>query len=202
MDYTTHTIAGIETRIPQPRSYSDCFTLIRSDYHRHSPRRNPSMLRIWLDSLSRPSMGFSFWFRLSQHKGWLKPLARFMAGRYKRGYGLFIPPRTRIGFGLYIQHAHGIIINPAAIIGNNVNIGQNTTIGSNIDSTAALIGDNVYIGPGVNIVDRVEVGRGACIGAGAVVVKDVTPDTTVGGVPARPLNAPSHPEYIRNPWPC
>ena len=198
MDFEEYTIAGRKVRIPVPRSYRDCAELIRSDHYRHNGRRD-SLLRIWLGSLSRTSMGFCFWFRLSGYRGWLRPLARLMLHRYKR-YGLLIPARTRVGYGLYIQHCCGTVVNPSAIIGNNVHIGQFTTIGATTDR-AAMIGDGVYIGPGVSIVDDVEIGTGACIGAGAVVVKDVAPETTVAGVPARPIDVAPHPEYIRHPWP-
>ena len=172
-----YTIAGSDVAIPLPESYSDCALLIKSDAYRHNGRRQ-SLLSVWLTGLTRTSVGFSFWFRLAQHKGWLYPLAKLRLKAYKRRYGLFIPPRTV----------------------NNVNIGQFTTLGSNLPDRAPMIGDNVYIGPSVCVVDDAEVGSGACIGAGAVVVKNVAPATTVGGVPAHPIAAGAHPEYIRNPW--
>lgn len=199
MEFETYSVPGGDIRIPVPRSYSDCAELIKSDYYRHNGRRH-SLFRIWLGSLSRTSMGFSFWFRLSQYKGWLYPFTKSMLHRYKR-YGLLIPARTRIGYGFYIQHCCGTVIGGSAVIGNNVNIGQFTTIGSNVPGKAAVVGDSVYIGPGTSIVDEVRIGSGACIGAGAVVTRDIAPDTTVAGVPARPIAAPPHPEYIRNPWP-
>lgn len=200
MEYRHFDICGEDVAIPVPRTYADCLELIRSDSYRHNGRRD-SVLRIWLSGFSRVSIGFSFWFRLAQHrKGWLYPLAKVMAKRYKKGYGLFIPPKTLIGFGMYIQHCQGLIINPDAVIGNNVNFGQFTTVGSTKEK-AARIGNNVYVGPSVCIVNEVEIGSNSQIGAGAVVVKDVEPGTTVGGVPARALSNVSGQNLIQNPWP-
>lgn len=199
MKFETYIIDGEEVKIPIPECYKDCVELIRSDSFRHNGRKD-SLFRIWLGSLSRTSMGFSFWFRLSQYKGWMQPFTKMMLHRYKR-YGLLIPARTRIGYGLYIQHSCGTVIHRSAVIGNNVNIGQFTTIGTNVPEGAARIGNCVYIGPGTSIVDNVEIGSGACIGAGAVVTKNVARNVTVAGVPAKVIKTASHPEYIRHPWP-
>jgi serine acetyltransferase len=100
---------------------------------------------------------------------------------------------------MYIQHCFGIVINSTAIIGNNSHFSQLTSIGANT-SQAARVGDNVYFGPGSIVIDNVEIGTGACIGGGAVVVKNVKGNTVVGGVPAKELNTTSHPEYIRHPY--
>ena len=199
MEFETYKVGeNDEIRIPIPRSYRDCAELIRSDYYRHNGRRS-SLFRIWLGGLSRTSVGFSFWFRLSQHRGWLYPLTKMMLHRYKKGYGLLIPEKVKIGYGFYLQHCFGTVINRSAVIGNNVNMGQLTTIGSNV-ATAAIVGDGVYIGPGVSIVDDVRIGSGSCVGAGAVVTRSVAPNTTVAGVPAKMISPTSHPEYIRHPW--
>lgn len=171
-----------------PRSYAECWEYVRSDYYRYTGRRAslPAMLYY---AWRHPVFGFSLWLRLSARRGWAYLLCRLMHRRYVRRYGLQIYPTTRIGYGLYIGHAFGIIVNPTAVIGDNVNLSQLTTIGSN-KGRAAVIGPGVYIG------------AGATIGAGAVVTRDVPPDTTAAGVPARVVSPHGHPEFIGNRWPA
>lgn len=91
------------------------------------------------------------------------------------------------------------MINATAIIGNNVNLSQFTTIGSNRDK-AAYIGDNVYIGPSVCIVENVCIGNCANIGAGAVVVKDVPQNATAAGVPAVIVKENNWKSANKNPY--
>lgn len=114
-----------------------------------------------------------------------------------RRYGLLIPSKTSIGYGLYLGHALGVIINHQSVIGNNVNISQFVTLGG-VGGLAPIIGDNVYIGPNVCIVGGVRVGNDVTIGAGAVVTKDIPSGVTVAGVPAKIISYQNHPEYINN----
>lgn len=87
-----------------------------------------------------------------------------------------------IGGGLYIQHGFSTIIS-AKSIGKNCYINQQVTIGyEGVD--APIIGDGVRVCAGAKVVGRCSVGNDAIIGANAVVVKNVPPSVTVGGVPA------------------
>ena len=82
-----------------------------------------------------------------------------------------------------------------------MNLSQFTTVGSN-EGRAAVIGNNVYIGPSVCLVENVHIGSNSCIGAGAVVVKDVPCDATVAGVPARVIGKNRHGNYVGHRWSC
>ena len=124
------------------------------------------------------------------------PVAVVMHRRLSVKYCIQIPRTCRIGCGFYIGHGIGIVINGGTVIGNNVNISQFLTIGTN-RNTPAVIGDNVYIGPNVCIVEDVHIGNNASIGAGAVVVKDVPENATVAGVPAKVVSYKEHP-FVKN----
>lgn len=105
--------------------------------------------------------------------------------------GCDIPYNTKIGSNFTLFHgAHGSVVNPHTIIGDDVTLRQNTTIGSksfttNEDDTAPIIEDRVQIGPNVCIIGNITIGHDSQIGAGAVVVKDVPPYSVVVGNPGR-----------------
>lgn len=116
-----------------------------------------------------------------------------------RPHGIDIDLRTKIGYGLYIGHSGPVVINGTATIGNNCNLSQFTTIGSN-HGHAATIGDNVYIGPNVCIVEDVDIGSNVTIGAGSVVTKDIPENATAAGNYAKVLNYRNPGRYIKNSW--
>lgn len=185
----TETISGVTTYTAE--SYADCLDLLRSDYHRYLGRRVGSVVSLWLLHFKEPAMGFLFFFRLSQYKGFLYPYFRLRMEKYLRKYSLLIPRSIKTGMGLYLGHGTGIVINPTAIIGSNVNISQFTTIGSN-NAAAAIIEDCVYLGPSVCVVEQVRIGHNSVVGAGAVVTRDIPPCSKAAGVPAKVLGTTSY----------
>lgn len=117
-------------------------------------------------------------------KLWLK--FRYHRLGLKLGFSI---PYNICGPGLALFHSGTIVIATGAKIGANCCIMPCVNIGANGGtSDAATVGDNVYIAPGVKIVGGVKIGDNAAIGANAVVVKDVEPGITVGGIPARKIS--------------
>ena len=187
------------SNIPIPGNYKDSIELIRSDYYRYKGRKT-SIFMMWVYSMLTSNFGFNFWIRLASVRGWLMPIAKFMHRMYYLRYGLQITPKTKIGYGFYIGHGFGTFVNPSAIIGNNCNISQCSTIGANLED-AAIIGDNVYIGSNVCVIGHIVVQNTSSIGAGAVVVKDVPENATVAGVPAKVISYENPGRFVENRWP-
>jgi serine O-acetyltransferase len=108
--------------------------------------------------------------------------------RLSRKLGFSIPLNV-FGPGLSIAHYGTIVVNGNARVGKNCRLQECVNIGAtNGSSDAPIIGDNVFIGTGAKIIGKVKIGNDACIGAGAVVVKDVPSGVTVGGVPAKVIS--------------
>mgnify|MGYP003428089012 FL=1 len=139
---------------------------------------------------------FSVAFRLVNAGGVLK-LFGIILWKLRNHQQIQILRKTKIGYGLYISHGGPVVVNPSTVIGNNCNLSQFVTIGSN-EGKAAVIGDNVYIGPNTCIVEDVSIGDNATIGAGSVVTKDIPSNATAAGNYAKVLNFNNPGRYIQN----
>lgn len=103
--------------------------------------------------------------------------------------GCEIPASTKIGKGLIIHHGRATVLNKKVVLGNNITLKHNTTIGNKedldgLDLGSPVIKDNVVIGPNSVILGPITIGENAIIGAGSVVTKDVEPFSIVAGNPA------------------
>jgi len=112
---------------------------------------------------------------------WLSQFNRWLTG-------IEIHPAAKIGKGLFIDHGMGVVIGETTVIGNNVTLYQGVTLGGTGKEKGKRhpnIGDNVVIGAGAKILGNITMGENSYVGANAVVIKDVPPNSTVVGVPGR-----------------
>ena len=121
-------------------------------------------------------------------------LAQFLQSRISNCFGVDIHPAAKIGYGLMLDHATGIVIGETSIVGNNVSIMQSVTLGGTGKDSGdrhPKIGDGVLIGAGSKILGNINIGEGAQVCAGSVVLNDVPAHSAVAGVPAKVVGTPN-----------
>ena len=127
-------------------------------------------------------------------------LAHWLMNRGRRDFALYlqsrsssvfqtdINPAARIGKGIFLDHATGLVVGETAVIGDNVSILHGVTLGGTGKEGSdrhPKIGNGVLIGAGAKILGNIHIGHCSRVAAGSVVLKEVPPKTTVAGVPAR-----------------
>ena len=116
-----------------------------------------------------------------------------MQSRNSEVFGVDIHPACVMGKGIMFDHATGIVIGETTVIEDDVSIMQSVTLGGTGNETGdrhPKIRSGVLISTGAKVLGNIEVGVGAKVGAGSVVLEDVPPHTTVVGVPARKVGKP------------
>lgn len=110
-------------------------------------------------------------------------------------FTMALPPSVKLGKNVTLGYQGlGIVIHARAVIGDNVVVGPNVTIGGRSGHHAVpVIGNDVVIGAGACILGPVVVGDHASIGANAVVLQDVPSYATVVGIPARIVRSDASP---------
>jgi len=114
--------------------------------------------------------------------------ARYVSQKCVRKTGIEIHPGATLGRRLFIDHGTGVVIGETAEIGDDVTIYQGVTLGGTGKDSGKrhpTIGNGVVIGSGAKVLGAFKVGDGSKIAAGSVVLREIPPNSTAVGVPAK-----------------
>ena len=117
-----------------------------------------------------------------------KDLALYLQSRSSEVFQTDINPAVPMGKGIFLDHATGLVVGQTAVVGDDVSILQDVTLGGTGKETGdrhPKIGHGVLIGAGAKILGNITVGDCSKVAAGSVVLKPVPAHSTVAGVPAR-----------------
>ncbi len=117
-------------------------------------------------------------------------LALYLQSRISEVFSVDIHPAARMGKGILIDHATSVVIGETAVVGDNVSMLHEVTLGGTGKASGdrhPKVGEGVLLTAGCKIFGNIVIGEGAKVGGSAVVLNDVPPYTTVVGIPARPF---------------
>lgn len=129
-----------------------------------------------------------------------KDFALYLQSRASAIFQCDINPAAKIGRGIFLDHATGLVVGETAVIDDDVSILHDVTLGGTgkeHEDRHPKIRRGVMIGAGAKILGNIEVGHCARIAAGSVVIKPVPHNTTVAGVPAKVVGEAGCPEPSR-----
>jgi serine O-acetyltransferase len=147
------------------------------------------------DRLIEPLLYFKGFHAIQAHRltHWLwlngeRDFCEYLQSRSSELFQTDIHPAARFGRGIFLDHATGLVVGETAVVGDDVTIQQDVTLGGTGTEAAERhpkIGSGVIIGAGAKIFGNIGVGDNARVAAGSVVLRPVPARATVAGVPAR-----------------
>lgn len=158
---------------------------IRSVFDRDPAARSTAELLVAYPGLH------ATWAHRTEHWLWqhsFKFLARWLSHATRFWTGIEIHPGAQIGKGFFIDHGMGVVIGETAVVGNCVTLYHGVTLGGTSLAKGKrhpTIEDEVVIGAGAKILGNITIGAHSRIGANAVVVRSVPPNSVVVGVPGQ-----------------
>jgi len=145
--------------------------------------------------LSTPFLFYKGFHALQAHRiaHWLwhrdrRTLAQFFQNQISVTLSVDMHPAAQVGSGIMLDHATGIVVGETAVIEDDVSMLHSVTLGGSGKESGdrhPKIRRGVLLAAGCKIIGNIEVGAGAKVGAGSVVLQDVPPGVTVAGVPAK-----------------
>jgi serine O-acetyltransferase len=127
-------------------------------------------------------------FAHAMYKAGRRDFALYLQSRSSQVFQVDINPAVPMGKGIMLDHGTGLVIGETAVVGDNVSLLQNVTLGGTGKSDQdrhPKIGNGALIGAGAKVLGNIRIGDCSRIGAGSVVLKEVPPRVTVAGVPAK-----------------
>lgn len=158
---------------------------IRCALHRDPAARN------WFEVLVNYSGLHAIWLYRITHWLWMRKVflpARWLSQVARWLTGVEIHPGATIGRRFFIDHGMGVVIGETSEIGNDVTFYHGVTMGGvslEKGKRHPTLGDKVVVGAGAKVLGAIEIGDGSRIGANAVVVKSVPPESVVVGIPGQ-----------------
>src|SRR5215208_6655951 len=147
------------------------------------------------DRFIEPVLYFKGFHAIQAHRlaHWLwgkgrKDFAYYLQSRSSAVFQCDIHPAAKVGRGIFLDHATGLVVGETAVIGDNVSMLHDVTLGGtgkDHGDRHPKIADGVLIGAGAKIIGNIEVGHCARVAAGSVVLKAVPNNVTVAGIPAK-----------------
>jgi serine O-acetyltransferase len=122
------------------------------------------------------------------YRAGFRAVARMVSHTSRFVTGIEIHPGAQIGPGLFIDHGMGVVIGETTEVGANCTLYQGVTLGGTSlkkEKRHPTLGQNIVVGAGAKILGAITIGDHSKIGAGSVVVTEVTPHSTVVGIPGR-----------------
>jgi serine O-acetyltransferase len=171
------------------RGIANYFSQIRRDID-SVIERDPAA-RSWLEVMLVYSGLHAIWVHRITHWLWgrnVRFLARWISQTARWLTGIEIHPGATIGPGFFIDHGMGVVIGETAEIGADVTLYHGVTLGGtslNKGKRHPTLGDRVVVGAGAKVLGAITIGADSRVGANAVVVKSVPPNSVVVGVPGQ-----------------
>ncbi|HIP19242.1 MAG TPA: serine O-acetyltransferase [Sulfurovum sp.] len=167
------------------------FSLIKEDFL-NVKRNDPALHSTFELFFNYPGLWAMLFYRLANtlYKKGLRFIPRFISGIALFLTTIDIHPAANIGRRVFIDHGTGVVIGETTVIGDDVIIYQQVTLGGVSTSKGKrhpTLENNVVVGAGSKILGNITLGENSKVGANSVVVKDVPADSTAIGIPARVL---------------
>ena len=171
------------------RDDPDWSTVVRVDIQAYYDR-DPACDRFLMPVLYFKGFHAIQTHRLAHHLwvGGRRDFALYLQARSSEVFQTDIHPAARLGTGLFLDHATGLVVGQTAAIDDDVSILQDVTLGGTGKEGGdrhPKIDNGVLIGAGAKILGNIHIGHCSRIAAGSVVLKDMPPKSTVAGVPAK-----------------